>query len=354
MENNGDPKPKAAVESANEWHDRTFRKLRVEAANAPAAQPDCPYGELGCQVSWGGITHSGPARVKVKSRDKTVFQICQAHLDYILIQQIGQPEGKGNYWTVIENLPAAPPAPEGQTIGAWSANGQRDTGTPVGAPGGDRVRTQHLDACQIGIKHVHCAPGCPVASQPAVRGDAAVILRKLLLQAGEDFTSALACYCGEVMDADGNLDEKAKCLVCQGWDALREPAVSGETRPAITPVMIHQHMFEQYHMRAGCKCGWQTTLNTIETGMMKWCEHVAESLNLELKSEAESALAQQAGKLERLHRDYKYVCKQNLDIEAERDRLREENESLIRTISNTKRVLEVALASGQERKGSCE
>src|SRR5579872_4646286 len=92
-------------------------------ANAPAgekAQPEYPYGKRGCQVEWGGINHSGPAKVKVRDLDKTVFQICQAHLDYILIQQIGQPEGKGNYWTVIENLPAAPPAPEGQrTIGGF-------------------------------------------------------------------------------------------------------------------------------------------------------------------------------------------------------------------------------------------
>jgi hypothetical protein len=95
--------------------DRPWTKK--QKPNAPASekvQPQYPYGERGCQVHWGTVEHSGPAVVKVKDVEKTVFQICQAHLDYITKKQVGMKPDRteGNYWTVIETLPVAPPAPE--------------------------------------------------------------------------------------------------------------------------------------------------------------------------------------------------------------------------------------------------
>lgn len=47
------------------------------------------------------------------------------------------------------------------------------------------------------------------------------ILRRVLLIGGGDFADTpMGCYCGAVMDENGELDEDVTCLVCKGWSAL--------------------------------------------------------------------------------------------------------------------------------------
>ena len=38
--------------------------------------------------------------------------------------------------------------------------------------------------------------------------------------------------------------------------------------------LLAAHQYQQYHLRAGCSCGWGTTLCSDEEGLKRWRAHI--------------------------------------------------------------------------------